>query len=188
MPKSYKVQAAAHEAAMEMQGVYPKSYNGKDRTKWQEGWNAAHRHHLESWIAVSNWLEGLSDDQQDIISGLILDEDLHVEWDSKVNNIKLFVNCNDVFMWGCADMEEIQLTEIPSFTVDLRQDPKWGSIKWVCRKRNEKPQYPIIWDMYKDGQWTEEMEALPDNAYNTNVGWDQTPTKPWRKEKSDASA
>ncbi len=48
------------------------------------------------------------------------------------------------------------------------EDSSWGSLKWCCIKRNERPQIPIEEDMKKVGAWCEKMESLPINQY-----WDK---------------
>lgn len=83
----------------------------------------------------------------------------------KGETIVLFVNCNDVFAWGCADAEDIKLEELPNLYRLWLENKRWGSTKWVCQKRNEKPQEPIENDMKKEGVWDEKMEALPENYY-----------------------
>ena len=75
----------------------------------------------------------------------------------------LFVNCNDVFAWGCADAECITLSELSDLYKLHKSDAKWGSTKWVCKKRNLQPQRPIIKDMKEDGAWTSDMDLLEKN-------------------------
>ncbi len=42
-------------------------------------------------------------------------------------------------------------------------DKVWGPTRWVCIKRDEQPQGPIVRDMKKAGAWDAVMEALPLN-------------------------
>lgn len=77
--------------------------------------------------------------------------------------IVLFVNANDVFVWGSADAETITAHELPDLYRMHMADKKWGSLKWVCKKANLQPQGPIIRDMKKDGSWCDLMESLPKN-------------------------
>jgi len=78
----------------------------------------------------------------------------------KEETIVLFVICNDLFAWGTADGENITLEEIPNLYKSWANDKHWGVSKWCCKKRNLKPQKPIIEDMKKDGVWDSEMEKL----------------------------
>ena len=103
------------------------------------------------------------------------------EGEEKTATVVLFLNCNDTFMWGCADGESVTRKEIRSLYEAIKNDKKWGSTKWVCKKRNEKPQYPIIYDMNKDGSWDAHMSSLADNGYNAHVDWPQEPVEDWRK-------
>ena len=75
--------------------------------------------------------------------------------------IVLFVICNDVFYWACADAECLTLDEVGPLYKAWHADRKWGVIKWVCAKRNLQPQVPIVRDMKAAGAWTDELEALP---------------------------
>lgn len=91
---------------------------------------------------------------------------------AKKETIVVFVNCNDVFAWGCADSEEIEsseqiykdkvnwLSELLKYHLD---DPKWGSVKWCCKKRNQRPQEPLVNRMKEENVWDKEMESLPNN-------------------------
>lgn len=73
----------------------------------------------------------------------------------------LFVICNDLFYWACADCEPLKLSELPELYQLHMQNRTWGSSRWCCRKRNLRPQVPIIEAMKRDGYWDAELEALP---------------------------
>lgn len=90
------------------------------------------------------------------------------------DTIVLFVNCNDVFAWGCADAEAIKSgdeagDELYELYRMWETDPQWGATKWVCQKRNQRPQDPIRDDMKKAGAWDAAMESLPDNRYWASI-------------------
>jgi hypothetical protein len=86
---------------------------------------------------------------------------------SEGHTIVLFIICNDIFAWGCADAEELNDTdEISKLYKMWLKDKKWGATKYCCFKRNEKPQHPIAEAMKKDGSWDDEMEKLPLNCYD----------------------
>lgn len=71
----------------------------------------------------------------------------------------LFVNCNDVFAWGCADAEALPYDEILPLYRASRKN--WGATKWCCLRRKQRPQAPVEADMRRAGAWDEELEALP---------------------------
>lgn len=77
----------------------------------------------------------------------------------------VYVNCNDVFAWGCSDTENLSDSEI----IDLyKLHKEWGSdgvVKWVCIKRNEQPQDPIKEKMIKANHWDDVLENLKPNHY-----------------------
>ncbi len=79
------------------------------------------------------------------------------------STIVLFVLCNDIFSWGCADAEDLPMNEIPHLYKMWKADEKWGPAKWCCLRRKEKPQYPVAEAMKKDGSWDNAIEKLPEN-------------------------
>ena len=81
--------------------------------------------------------------------------------------IVLFVNCSDVFAWGCADAESIALAELPELFKMYEANPKTAATIWVCKKRNEKPQLPVADWLKEENAWTDEMEQLPSNQYDS---------------------
>ena len=97
---------------------------------------------------------------------------------SEKETIVAFVNCNDVFAWGCADAEEISVSEEvrEGVTDDLHYLLKlyldmghWGVVKWCCIQRNEQPQNPVLKDMKLADMWDDEMENLPKNRYDNLI-------------------
>lgn len=80
------------------------------------------------------------------------ENDAHSElwWrtDSEYAPITFFVNCNDLFCWGCADCEEIEndndLEALKLAFEDCKNTHRLGqyyaSLLWVCRKRKARPQ------------------------------------------------
>lgn len=78
--------------------------------------------------------------------------------------IGVFVSCNDLFYWACADSEDINFGEVEDLYRHYLNDNKWGSWIWCCKHRKLQPQVPVKADMIKDGVWTDELEALPEPA------------------------
>jgi hypothetical protein len=76
------------------------------------------------------------------------------------STLVLFVNCNDLFMWACADAEAIDLDGLKELYDMWLIDPEWSVSKWCCYKRNLQPQGPIIEAMKAAGVWDEKMESL----------------------------
>lgn len=71
----------------------------------------------------------------------------------------LWINCNDLFYWGCADAEPLPYDDIESAYMAWKEEPH-GLDKWICKRRGKRPQAPVIALMKKKGVWDEEMEAL----------------------------
>lgn len=74
--------------------------------------------------------------------------------------IVVFVICNDLFYWASADAESITSEELPELYEMFIKDKKWGTSKWCCKKRNMKPQVPIIKRMKEENVWEEWMNDL----------------------------
>lgn len=89
------------------------------------------------------------------------------QWTSRTT--VLFVSCNDIFAWGCADSEPFMNKEIGPLLKMHLEDPQWGTAKWCCIRRNEQPQNPVKQDMIKDGSWNNIMEALPQNQWEKRI-------------------
>ncbi len=78
--------------------------------------------------------------------------------------IVLFVNCSDVFAWGCADSEDVTTAELEDLYRHWKTDPIWGIAKWCCFKRNQKPQKPVEEAMKRVGSWDDKLENLGKNG------------------------
>lgn len=120
-----------------------------------------------------DYLDNMYLDNGDIVEGnaisALIEADVFYELPAKDSGgketIGLYVNCNDLFYWACADCESIPFSEIRSlyervFDKDGNYQ-KWGSTIWACLRRGMRPQHPIEDAMKKDGFWTDELEALP---------------------------
>ena len=82
-----------------------------------------------------------------------------IPFDGAYNTV-LYVSCNDLFDWACAEAESFSYLDIKTLYEMHLKDKKWGSSKWCCFHRNLKPQKAVIEAMKKDGVWDETMEAL----------------------------
>lgn len=85
------------------------------------------------------------------------------------HTVVLFVNCNDIFAWGCADAEDLPHDEIANLYKAVQADPAWGAAKWCCVRRQQKPQKPAEDMMQAAGSWDEVMEALPENTQDEEI-------------------
>jgi hypothetical protein len=91
---------------------------------------------------------------------------LDMDGSVKEETIVLFVLFNDTFAWACADAESITTAELPELFRMYEANPLCASTQWVCLKRNEKPQAPMVKWLKEQNAWTEALEALPDNQYD----------------------
>lgn len=67
--------------------------------------------------------------------------------------ISLHVNCNDIFMWGSADAEDITYSEINELYNMWKKDENWGPAVWCIKKRKQRPQEPVFKLIKNEGIW-----------------------------------
>ena len=89
-----------------------------------------------------------------------------VVFSSESGNVRLYVMCNDIFAWACADAEPLMYEDVQSLYDMHAASRNWGAVRWICIKRNEQPQFPVKRDMKKARAWDATMEALPPNRYD----------------------
>jgi hypothetical protein len=130
----------ALEIATENMGIYPKAVtnNGvtKKRTEWQDGWNEAVISLTRKAGDIKRYIDALPEDVKDfIIQGKIRISDN--------DGISMYINCNDLFYWACADEEEFTLDDLNDLKKAYLESPENGDILWACRKRGMRPQTPF---------------------------------------------
>jgi len=80
---------------------------------------------------------------------------------SSQRSLQVYVNCNDLFAWGCGDWEPLARAEVPKLYAMWKADPKYGAPRWACLHRNLAPQVPVEKRWREHGTWDEEMDRLP---------------------------
>lgn len=86
----------------------------------------------------SDWDDDPDPNDLDIIT-----DDDHPYFGWKYIGAKPYVNCNDLFVWACADGEDITEEDLPEFYLaieDCGGNIKTGSDLYCCRKRGMRPQ------------------------------------------------
>lgn len=80
---------------------------------------------------------------RDALLKVIADADAHEDlwWKSENGGLEFFINCNDLFAWGCSDCEEV----LNDADVDLleqayKDSEFYGGWLYCCRKRGCRPQ------------------------------------------------
>lgn len=76
------------------------------------------------------------------------------------------VNASDVFMWACADGEDLPYDQIEPLYRRVLAHGMAGKEQWLCIRRNSQPQACVARDMKAVGAWSDEMAALPENRYD----------------------
>jgi len=160
-----EIELRLRRAVDQTTGIYPQKTTDRngattERTPWQEGWNAAVYDRVERFSALSNWYMNLSADLQPVIHRLLLAGNLSVSVEE--GKASPYVNCNDLFMWGCADSEDVPDDQIP-ILAEMCANDSWGDQKWCCIQRQMQPQRPIVDSWKESGIWDNAMEALPHN-------------------------
>ena len=64
-----------------------------------------------------------------------------ISWTEK---LEFFVNCNDLFFWGCSDLEDISTDkDLDLLEKSFIDAPIYGAELYCARKRNMRPQGAI---------------------------------------------
>lgn len=85
----------------------------------------------------------------------LLDDDVY----HRGTILGLYVNCNDAFVWACADGQSVcsvaELGEIYELT---KTKKVYAGIIWAAHKRKVKPQEAVVNDMKRRGEWDETLD------------------------------
>lgn len=132
--------------ALEAAGVYPYRVhlsNGevKERTEWENGWNAAIDKINEYWDALWSWYSHQSPEIQKAVDFFCAEEALSFSFDDE-GGVYLLFNMNDTFAYACADAEEVQPEELVKLA-GLFVQYNWAAlIAWASKKRGYLPIEP----------------------------------------------
>lgn len=72
----------------------------------------------------------------------------------------LWINCNDLWMWACADAEPLCEEDVEPLYIATCCPRRFSIIRWTCLRFQRPPMPEIIADMKTAGVWDEEMENL----------------------------
>lgn len=75
----------------------------------------------------------------------VADEDIHGQlwWKFEEDGLHFFVNCNDMFFWGCSDCEELtpaNLGILKQAFADCGERDSHADLLFVARQRGLRPQ------------------------------------------------
>ena len=105
-----------------------------------------------------------------LLKGLIFTNSywMKKDWPDAAKNITaLFVNCSDIFAWGCSDSEDILHEEFDTLYEYYTKDPNWGCAIWCMTKRKGMPQKSVYDTIMKEGIWNlDKMKILEPNYYD----------------------
>lgn len=100
-------------------------------------------------------------EQEDALALLLINEVVFLnshhwedDWPVEARKaISINVNCNDVFVWGCADAETLPYGEIQALYDMWAKDPREGGNVWCIIRRKQLPQRPVAEAIRKAGIW-----------------------------------
>lgn len=100
------------------------------------------------------------------------------EWPKEAQEIiSIYVNCGDVFAWGCADSEDLKDTELKNLWQMWNKDHYYGPMVWACIQRNEMPQKSVAEAIRKNcTEWNIDELGLRPNYYDAAVA------EAWKKQ------
>lgn len=81
----------------------------------------------------------------------------------------LYVLCNDVFAWGCADAEDLPYDELRNLYEMWLKDPSWGPAVWCIKQRNSMPQKPVEDHINAAGIWDLKSLSLAPNTLDAEI-------------------
>ena len=93
----------------------------------------------------------------------IEDERYDIEMSLEPETTLILVDCSDLFAWGCCDYQEVPRDKLADLFDMWYGDRRWGSDKWCCEQRNQKPQEAVVDVMKEAGVWDDIMENLQEN-------------------------
>lgn len=107
-----------------------------------------------------------------MVSRLALDEQLWLRAEKETGRIVVFLNCNDIFAWACADAEELPPGLWLEFekSVERLRDKNhewtapWAAAAWAVKLRKVAPQKPAT-DRFSDFVETLDFLEIPWREY-----------------------
>jgi len=133
-----------YEQAVENIGIYPMSvkdgeHGYKKRTEKMEGHNECVMQITSNVVKIEEYIKN-NKFKDDIETALLEDyASINVCDDDKIG---LYVNCNDLFYWACADSEEIEPNELQDLFKCYEKSKSFGGFLWACKKTGMRPQTP----------------------------------------------
>jgi hypothetical protein len=129
--------------AVEDIGVYPSAVHYADgevkqRTEWEEGWNACISAVYDRQVAFEKWYNGLSQIQQECYDTLEATDGLLLNYNTETKAVKMWLNMNDIFC-PAADGEDVEPSDLPELFECWMKGAHDGLYAWVAVKRNKEP-------------------------------------------------
>ena len=131
--------------AQQDQGIYPAAVveNGqtRERTPWQDGWNAACMDLTQKHLNLIQWFKGLPAEQANFIETLLAQDAIYLTLDDD-HEVSVGLLMNDTFGFAVADSEEVPMEHLGviwALWEDFEQD---GLVGYAAAKRKDIPIMP----------------------------------------------
>lgn len=66
--------------------------------------------------------------------------DLFWRTGGEYGEVSFFINCNDLFWWGTADVEPLTAADLEAFDQSMKDSPTSGAELYCARRRKMRPQ------------------------------------------------
>lgn len=122
--------------------MYCASWRDKDgvehkRNEWQDGWNAAIEHVIESQYKIDDFYQSLTSVEKSDIIYLLENDCISIEYYEET--IRLYTNMNDTFYYACADQENVEIYDLNLLRKLYEEFSNDGMTSWVSVKRKQDP-------------------------------------------------
>lgn len=74
------------------------------------------------------------------ITAVCLEAGSDLLWSDNTGTIQPWICVNDIFWWGTADGETIEIEDLEALEAAINQAGRDGPLLWAARKRNLRPQ------------------------------------------------
>ena len=132
-----QVSALLLKVAHSAQGIYPMStlQDGlqRERTPWEDGWNAAHMSLTRSWVAICKWVRALPPEQRDALVRLLVRDAIEINCEDG-ETPRPWLLMNDTFGYACADGTDVDPVELPAVAEVFARFGHDGLVAWAARK------------------------------------------------------
>lgn len=127
--------------ARDDQGLYPAATveNGvkRERTPWQDGWNAACLDLTRRHLNLIRWFKSLPENQATLVASLAFSGVIEISQED--DEVDIILNMNDVLGFAVSDCETVRLDHLGHLAVLHQEFGDDGLIAYAATQRNQPP-------------------------------------------------